>query len=204
MTQYAITFPARTMVLTQEEFQQAGVDANAVVEEMKAAGVYVAAGGIDPEAPVDLVAADGTTTAGPYEDTAGFNGGLTNRMLARALDELEEAEVAPDAVTVVPVPGAFELPLAAMALAKTRRFACIVALGCVIRGDTPHFDYVASEAASGLQLAAIETGVPVSFGVLTLDRPDQAAPRLEKGAEAVRTALEMADLFANLRAAAAR
>ena len=77
MTQYAITFPARTMVLTQEEFQQAGVDANAVVEEMKAAGVYVAAGGIDPEAPVDLVAADGGVTPGPYPDTAGFNGGLT-------------------------------------------------------------------------------------------------------------------------------
>jgi 6,7-dimethyl-8-ribityllumazine synthase len=102
------------------------------------------------------------------------------------------------------VPGAFELPIAAMALAKTRRFACIVALGCVIRGDTPHFDYVASEAASGLQLAAIETGVPVAFGVLTLDRQDQAEPRLSKGAEAVETALEMADLFANLRAAAAR
>ena len=72
-----------------------------------------------------------------------------------------------------------------MALAKTRRFACIVALGCVIRGDTPHFDYVASEAASGLQLAAIETGVPVAFGVLTLERPDQAEPRIAKGAEAV-------------------
>ena len=104
----------------------------------------------------------------------------------------------------MPVPGAFELPLAAMALAKTRRFACIVALGCVIRGDTPHFDYVSSEAASGLQLAAIETGVPVAFGVLTLDRADQAEPREHKGAEAVRTALEMADAFANLRAAAAR
>ncbi len=108
-----------------------------------------------------------------------------------------------DSITIMPVPGAFELPIAAMALAKTRRFACVVALGCVIRGDTPHFDYVASEAASGLQLAAIETGVPVAFGVLTLDRPDQAAPRFDKGAEAVRTALEMADLFANLRAAAA-
>ena len=80
----------------------------------------------------------------------------------------------------------------------------VVALGCVIRGDTPHFDYVASEAASGLQLAAIETGVPVAFGVLTLDRHDQAEARLDKGAEAVRTALEMADLFANLRAAASR
>jgi len=77
MTQYAITFPARTMVLSPEEFEQAGVDANAVVEEMKAAGVYVAAGGIDPEAAVDLVGADGTTTAGPYPDTEGFNGGLT-------------------------------------------------------------------------------------------------------------------------------
>jgi 6,7-dimethyl-8-ribityllumazine synthase len=103
----------------------------------------------------------------------------------------------------MPVPGAFELPLAAMALAKTRRFACIVALGCVI-GDTPHFDYVSSEAASGLQLAAIETGVPVAFGVLTLDRADQAESRVDKGAEAVLTGLEMGDLFANLRAAAAR
>ena len=100
--------------------------------------------------------------------------------------------------------GAFELPIGAMALAKTRRYACIVALGCVIRGDTPHFDYVAAEAASGLQLAALETGVPVSFGVLTLERADQADARVDKGAEAVRTALEMADLFAHLRAAAAR
>jgi 6,7-dimethyl-8-ribityllumazine synthase len=133
-----------------------------------------------------------------------FNGDVTTRLLASALDELEARGVAPDAITVMPVPGAFELPLAAMALAKTRRFACIVALGCVIRGDTPHFDYVASEAASGLQLAAIETGVPVAFGVLTLDRADQAEHRVQKGAEAVQTALEMADLFANLRAAAAR
>jgi len=77
MTQYVITFPARTMVLSDEEFQQAGIDANAVVDEMKAAGVYVAAAGIDPEAPVDLVAADGTTTPGPYPDTEGFNGGVT-------------------------------------------------------------------------------------------------------------------------------
>ena len=133
-----------------------------------------------------------------------FNGDVTSRLLESALDELVACGVAADAVTVMPVPGAFELPLAAMALAKTRRFACVVALGCVIRGDTPHFDYVASEAASGLQLAAIETGVPVAFGVLTLDRADQAAARIGKGAEAVRTALEMADLFANLRAAAAR
>ena len=135
---------------------------------------------------------------------ARFNADVTSRLLERALDELESAGVRKDAVTVLVVPGAFELPLAATALAKTRRYACIVALGCVIRGETPHFDYVASEAASGLQLAALETGVPVSFGVLTLDRADQADARIEKGAEAVRSALEMADVFSHLRAAAGR
>ena len=135
---------------------------------------------------------------------ARFNGAVTSRLLQRALDELETAGVRREAITVMVVPGAFELPLAATALAKTRRFACIVALGCVIRGDTPHFDYVAGESASGLQLAALETGVPVSFGVLTLDRIEQADARVEKGAEAVRTALEMADVFAHLRAAASR
>jgi 6,7-dimethyl-8-ribityllumazine synthase len=131
-----------------------------------------------------------------------FNGGITGELLGRALDELERTGVGREAVTVVPVPGAFELPLAAMALAKTRRYSCIVALGAVIRGDTPHFDYVASEAASGLQLAGLETGVPVAFGVLTCDNEEQARARLDKGAEAARTALEMADVFAQLRAAA--
>jgi 6,7-dimethyl-8-ribityllumazine synthase len=129
-----------------------------------------------------------------------FNGGLTNRMLATAIDALEEAGVAPDAVTVMPVPGAFELPLAAMALAKTRRYACVVALGAVVRGETPHFEYVSGEAASGLQLAAIETGVPVAFGVLTVDTVEQAEARIPRAADAVRTALEMADVFAQLRA----
>jgi 6,7-dimethyl-8-ribityllumazine synthase len=132
-----------------------------------------------------------------------FNGKVTTQLLDGALAELSAAGVRQEAITIMVVPGAFELPLAATALAKTRRFACIVALGCVIRGDTPHFDYVSSEAASGLQLAALETGVPVSFGVLTLDRVEQAEARVGKGAEAVRSALEMADLFAHLRAAAA-
>ena len=118
------------------------------------------------------------------------------------LDELERLGVGREAVTVIPVPGAFELPLAAMALAKTRRYSCIVALGAVIRGETPHFEYVASEAASGLQLAGLETGVPVAFGVLTVENEEQARARLGKGAEAVRTALEMADVFSQLRAAA--
>jgi 6,7-dimethyl-8-ribityllumazine synthase len=131
-----------------------------------------------------------------------FNGAVTSKLLEGALTELDEAGIDRDAITVMPVPGAFELPIAAMALAKTRRYACIVALGCVIRGDTPHFDFVAGEAASGLQLAALETGIPVAFGVLTLEEADQADDRLEKGAEAVRTGLEMADVFAQLRAAA--
>jgi 6,7-dimethyl-8-ribityllumazine synthase len=131
-----------------------------------------------------------------------FNGGLTNRMLAKALEALEEAGVAADAITIVPVPGAFELPLAAMALAKTRQYACVVALGAIVRGETPHFDYIASEAASGLQLAGIETGIPVSFGVLTVDTIEQAEARIDKAADAVLTALEMADVFAQLRAAA--
>jgi 6,7-dimethyl-8-ribityllumazine synthase len=132
-----------------------------------------------------------------------FNGEITNRLLDAALAELDEAGVARDAVLVMPVPGAFELPIAAMALAKTRRYSCVVALGCVIRGETPHFDFVASEAASGLQLAGIETGVPVSFGLLTCDTAEQAEARIDRGATAARTALEMADVFAQLRATAA-
>jgi 6,7-dimethyl-8-ribityllumazine synthase len=132
-----------------------------------------------------------------------FNGAITSKLLASCLAELESQGVSRDAVLVMPVPGAFELPLAAMALAKTRRYACVVALGVVIRGETAHFDFVANEAASGLQLAAIETGVPVAFGVLTTENVAQAEARVEKGAEAARTALEMADLFARLRAAAA-
>jgi 6,7-dimethyl-8-ribityllumazine synthase len=131
-----------------------------------------------------------------------FNGDVTNRLLESALAELDKAGIDREHVTVMPVPGAFELPLGAMALAKTRRYVAIVALGCVIRGETAHFEYVAGEAASGLQLAALETGVPVSFGVLTTENLDQAMARVDKGAEAVRSALEMADLFNQLRASA--
>jgi 6,7-dimethyl-8-ribityllumazine synthase len=129
-----------------------------------------------------------------------FNGEITAQMLERALATLEEQGVARETVTVATVPGAFELPLAAMALAKTRRFACVVALGCVIRGETAHFEFVAGEAASGLQLAALETGVPVSFGVLTTETVEQAEQRVERASEAARGALEMADLFGKLRA----
>ena len=134
-----------------------------------------------------------------------FNGDITSRLLDGALEALAEAGVARDRIDVLPVPGAFELPLGAMALAKTRRYSCVIALGCIIRGDTPHFEYVAAEAASGVQLAGLETGVPVAFGVLTCDSRRQAEERAggeqgNKGAEAARSALEMADALSRLRA----
>jgi 6,7-dimethyl-8-ribityllumazine synthase len=153
-------------------------------------GYHVLSGGVDGRRAVGVV-------------VSRFNGEITDRLLKRALDELEEVGVPREAIMIMPVPGAFELPLAAMALAKTRRYACIVALGCVIRGETPHFDLIAHESASGLQLAAIETGVPVAFGVLTVENRAQAEERIDKAAEAVRSALEMADVFSQLRASAA-
>jgi 6,7-dimethyl-8-ribityllumazine synthase len=163
-----------------------------------------AAAGLDIPDDVDVIEGepDGSRR-GVALVAARFNGEITRQLLESALDELERCGVRREAITVMPVPGAFELPLAAMALAKTRRYSCVVALGCVIRGETPHFEYVASEAASGLQLAALETGVPVSFGVLTVDTVEQAEQRVHKGAEAARTAVEMADAFAQLRASAA-
>jgi 6,7-dimethyl-8-ribityllumazine synthase len=128
-----------------------------------------------------------------------FNGEISNRLLESALEALTAAGVAEERITVMPVPGAFELPIGAMALAKTRRYSCVIALGCVVRGETAHFEYVAGEAASGLQLAGLETGVPVAFGVLTVDTSEQAEARVDKGADAARAALEMADLFSQVR-----
>ncbi len=101
------------------------------------------------------------------------------------------------------VPGAFELPVAARKLAAGGRFDAVVALGCVIRGDTPHFDYVAGECARGLQLAGLETGIPIVFGVLTVETVEQALERAattagNKGGESMDTALEMASLMALL------
>ena len=109
----------------------------------------------------------------------------------------------PRDLTVVRVPGAFELPVVARRLAGSGRYDAVVALGCVIRGATPHFEYVAGECARGLQLAAFETGVPVAFGVLTVDSLEQALVRAatgagNKGGEAMSSALEMAAVMARL------
>jgi 6,7-dimethyl-8-ribityllumazine synthase len=180
-----------------------GEDVPAEEDELPRARVEHAAAGLDIPEGYGVIEGEATGARRSVGVVVGrFNGEITGELLSRALDELERAGVGREAVTVVPVPGAFELPLAAMALAKTRRYSCIVALGAIIRGETPHFDYIASEAASGLQLAGIETGVPVAFGVLTCENVEQARERLGKGAEAVRTALEMADVFSQLRAAA--
>jgi 6,7-dimethyl-8-ribityllumazine synthase len=111
-----------------------------------------------------------------------FNGDVTTELLEAAVAELEEAGVARERIDVLTVPGAFELPLGAMALAKTRRYSCIVALGCVIRGETPHFDYVAAEAASGLQLAALEAGVPGSYRVLQPPSTKRCCPVMKLAA----------------------
>jgi 6,7-dimethyl-8-ribityllumazine synthase len=186
----------------EEPEELAEPDDEEAMPKLRAPGEH-AEGELDIPDDVDVIEGepDGTRR-GVAIVAARFNGEITNRLLAAALAELERLGVRHEAITVMPVPGAFELPLAAMALAKTRQFACVVALGCVVRGETPHFEYIASEAASGLQLAALETGVPVAFGVLTVENVEQAEARIDRGAEAVRTALEMADAFAQLRASA--
>jgi 6,7-dimethyl-8-ribityllumazine synthase len=127
-----------------------------------------------------------------------FNANVTERLLAGARACFEEHGARTDDVDIFSVPGAWELPVAALHAAK-KRYAAVVAIGCVIRGDTPHFDYVAGGAADGLAKVSIDTGVPVVFGVLTTETLEQALDRAggksgNKGWEAAETALEMADL----------
>lgn len=132
-----------------------------------------------------------------------FNETIVERLLDGALDCLKRHDVPDEYVTVTWVPGAFELPQAANRLARSGEFDAVVCVGAVIRGDTPHFDYVAGEAARGVGEVALATGIPVSFGVLTTDSVEQADDRAggkmgNKGFEAALAALEMANLFAAL------
>jgi len=134
-----------------------------------------------------------------------YNELITTRLLEGALACCREAGIAREAVDVVWVPGAFELPVAAAAAAGTKRYACLVALGAIIRGDTPHFEYVAGEAARGLGAVAVAHALPVGFGVLTVDTMQQAVDRAggsagNKGHEAAAAALQAADVLAQLRA----
>jgi 6,7-dimethyl-8-ribityllumazine synthase len=132
-----------------------------------------------------------------------FNGLIVEPLIAGALDAIVRTGGRADDVTIIRCPGAWELPQVVRQVALRGGVDAVIALGAVIRGATPHFDYVAGEAASGLQLAALDTGVPVAFGLLTTETVEQAQARADKGAEAARCALEMADLFAQLRVAAA-
>jgi 6,7-dimethyl-8-ribityllumazine synthase len=133
-----------------------------------------------------------------------YNELITTRLLEGALACCEDAGMPRDQVDVIWVPGAFELPVAAAAAAATKRYACLVALGAVVRGDTPHFDYVAGEAARGLNAVAVAHALPVGFGVLTVDTMQQAVDRAggsagNKGHEAAAAALQTADVIAQLR-----
>jgi 6,7-dimethyl-8-ribityllumazine synthase len=138
-----------------------------------------------------------------------FNSFITERLLAAAVDALERAGAAGKDVDVVRVPGSFELPLTAKKLAMTSRYDALIAIGCVIRGETSHYDYVCSETARGLQLAQMDSGVPIMFCVLTCDNLEQAIDRAglkggNKGFEAGLAAIEMAHLSRKLRGGQAK
>ena len=128
-----------------------------------------------------------------------FNSFVTDRLLAGALEAFRAAGASKDQLEIVNVPGAFELPIAAKTLASTRRFDSLICIGCVLRGETSHYDYVCSETARGIQLAQLDTGVPIGFCVLTCDTREQALARAgeksgNKGYEVAIGAIEMARL----------
>jgi 6,7-dimethyl-8-ribityllumazine synthase len=134
-----------------------------------------------------------------------FNSFITERLLAAAVDALDRSGAKSDNVDVVHVPGAFELPLAAKKLAATGRYDSLIAIGCVLRGETTHYDYVCSESARGLQLAQMDSGLPIIFCVLTCDTLEQAIDRAglkggNKGFEAGLAAIEMGQLSRKLAA----
>ena len=138
-----------------------------------------------------------------------WNSEFTCRLEAGAREALAERAATESDVAAFYVPGAFELPLAALTAAKTGSFDAIIALGVVIRGDTPHFDYVAGQAAAGLMQASIESGIPVMFGVITADTTEQVEARCgdkadNKGYEAALSAIEIAHTMRELREQGAR
>jgi 6,7-dimethyl-8-ribityllumazine synthase len=128
-----------------------------------------------------------------------FNDVITDQLLKRATERLHELGVASGMVDEVWAPGAFELPLVAKALAETGDYDAVITLGAVIRGGTPHFEYVAGECAAGVLRVGLDTGVPVVFGVLTVDTVEQATERIDKGADSADTAVEMAQLLRSIR-----
>lgn len=136
---------------------------------------------------------------------ARFNNFITSRLLEGALDGLKRHGADVAAIPIAHVPGSWELPVAVKALAETKQYDAIIALGAVIRGDTPHFDYVAGHAASGLAQVQSESGIPIAFGVLTTNTVEQAVDRAgaksgNKGFDAALTAIEMCNLLRQIRA----
>ena len=132
-----------------------------------------------------------------------YNDFVTDRLQTGALEALVTAGVGRDEVTVVRVPGAYELPLAAQHAAESGRFDAVVCLGCLIRGETPHFEYISSAVSHGLTTAAAATGIPITFGVLTTNSVEEALARAgegvgNKGHEAAVAAIEMAEVIAQL------
>ena len=132
-----------------------------------------------------------------------FNEFIVSKLIAGAEDTLVRHDVDTDDITLVWVPGAFELPLAALKLAQTGKYSAVICLGAVIRGSTSHYDLVCNEAAKGIAQAGLQTGVPVTFGVVTSDNIEQAIERAgtkagNKGADAALTALELANLYPQL------
>ncbi|MCU7490055.1 MAG: 6,7-dimethyl-8-ribityllumazine synthase [Ignavibacteria bacterium] len=134
-----------------------------------------------------------------------FNDFISQKLLEGALDCLNRHHAEDDNIDIVKVPGSFEIPLAASRLADSQKYNAIICLGAVIRGATPHFDYVASEVSKGIAQTSLKSGVPIAFGVLTTDTIEQAIERAgtksgNKGWDAALTAIEMADLMNNFQA----
>ena len=132
-----------------------------------------------------------------------WNEFISNRLVEGALDGLERLGASQDRVQVYRVPGAFEIPLLALRLAESEKFDAVICLGTIIRGQTPHFEYIANEVARGIADAALETGLPVVFGIVTADTVDQAIDRAgvklgNKGFEAAMTAVELVNLYKEL------
>ena len=134
---------------------------------------------------------------------ARFNDFIGSKLLEGALDTLKRHGVKDENIDVVKVPGAFEIPVIAQKLAQSKKYDAIIALGAVIKGSTPHFDYVSAEVSKGIAQVSLQTGVPVAFGVLTTDNIEQAIERAgtkagNKGSDAAKTAIEMANLVKSL------
>jgi len=132
-----------------------------------------------------------------------FNELVSERLMEGAMDKLIRSGVKKDDIDVARVPGSFEIPLVAKVLAKTKKYDAIICVGAIIKGDTPHFDYIASESAKGIAQVSLESGIPIEFGIITAETPEQAMERAgikrgNKGAQAAESAIEMVSVLEKL------